>query len=143
MTNDNVIKTLKALIELGLDVKTGESPKIFMKNLEHHSGLRQTSNGSRIIRRDSEVFGMFNIAWNYSEDDGKLLSVTFNGYKTSSDIVKGLYKEEERLTRKIQSLEPIRITNRKAIQWTKDNTLNDLSCKDLLYKITGEEFGSD
>ena len=48
---------------LGLDLTTGTSPEVSIKVLEAHSGIRQTSNGSRIIRRDSKVFSLFNIKW--------------------------------------------------------------------------------
>ena len=50
--NFNTKETLIGLQCLGLDLETGKSTEISVKELEDLTGIRQVSNGSRIIRRD-------------------------------------------------------------------------------------------
>lgn len=100
--------TLKSLVELGLDLNTGKSSKhIYMRVLESHSGIPQTSNGSRIIRRDNKVFKLFLIDWCYDDESGSLKSVRFNGYKDCATQKKDLEIETDRLKTKIKSLQKI------------------------------------
>lgn len=127
--------TIKSLVELGFDVKTGVSDEISMKVLEQHSGVRQVSNGSKIIRRDSRVFGLFNISWNYCTDTGSLLTVRFCGYKTSKDVEQSLQEEVSRLHNKIKNLEEQKRLAIKASHWVSENGLEDLSIYDLLEKL--------
>lgn len=129
--NYNIKITLQSLIELGLDISSGISPEIYIITLEKHSGLRQTSNGSRIIRRDSTIFGLFNIDWKYSPTDGRLISVTFNGYKTREDIENNLQDEIGRLQSKVESLNEKIRDNNLLLDWVATNG-SDLSVEDLL-----------
>lgn len=75
---------LKACVKLGLDITTGKSFMITTKALEDSSGLRLTSNGSKVIRRDSQLFGKFNILYLYGKS-GAVIGYTFLGYKTKDD----------------------------------------------------------
>lgn len=127
--------TLRALVELGFDIKSGTSDTIFMKVLEQHSGIRQVSNGSKVIRRDSRVFGLFNISWNYCIITGGLLSIKFCGYKTAKDIEQSLKEEVTRLQNKIDNLEEQKRLTVKASQWIEKNGLYDLDIYDLLEKL--------
>lgn len=127
--------TLRALVDLGFNISTGRSDVITIPVLEKHSGIRQTSNGSRIIRRDSRVFGLFNISWNYCLIKGDLKSVQFLGYKTAYDVEKSLKEEKDRLENKISSLEEQLFSTEKALSWVEDNGLEDLTIYDLLEKL--------
>lgn len=120
-----------ALVELGLDLTTGESPEVSIKVLEAHSGIRQTSNGSRIIRRDSKVFSLFNIKWDYEIRTGNLLSVTFLGYKTGEDIRKQLKEDYIRYSEKVLRFQELLSETSKFLEWTENNKVEDLSIEDL------------
>ena len=50
--NFNTKETLIGLQCLGLDLETGKSTEILVKELEDLTGIRQVSNGSKVIRRD-------------------------------------------------------------------------------------------
>lgn len=127
--------TLRALVDLGFNINTGKSGVITIPILEQHSGVRQTSNGSRIIRRDSRVFGLFNISWEYCQLKGDLKSVRFLGYKTAYDVEKSLKEERDRLSSKISSLEDQLYATEKALGWVEDNGLEDLTIYDLIDKL--------
>lgn len=127
--------TLRALVDLGFNVNTGRSDVITISVLEKHSGIRQTSNGSRIIRRDSHVFGLFNISWKYCPIKGDLKRVQFLGYKTAYDVEKSLKEEKDRLENKISSLEEQLFSTEKALSWVEGNGLEDLTIYDLLEKL--------
>lgn len=120
---------------MGLDIKSGKSPVISIKSLEDFTDIRHTSNGSRVIRRDSHLFGMFNIDWIYEKESSKLESITFRGYKTSEDIIKGLHEESLRLQNKINNLSSQRLDTLKALEWINQNGIEDLSMEDLLTKV--------
>lgn len=128
---ENQTTTLMALVELGLDLTTGESPEVSIKVLEAHSGIRQTSNGSRIIRRDSKVFSLFNIKWDYEIRTGNLLSVTFLGYKTGEDIRKQLKEDYIRYSEKVLRFQELLSETSKFLEWTENNKVEDLSIEDL------------
>ena len=128
---ENQTTTLRALVELGLDLTTGESPEVSIKVLEAHSGIRQTSNGSRIIRRDSKVFSLFNIKWDYEIRTGNLLSVTFLGYKTGEDIRKQLKEDYIRYSEKVLRFQELLSETSKFLEWTENNKVEDLSTEDL------------
>lgn len=130
MTENQTI-TLRALVELGLDLNTGTSPEISIKVLEKHSGVRQTSNGSRIIRRDSRVFSLFNIKWDYSKSSADLVSVTFLGYKTANDVRDQLKEDAQRYKDKIYRFQKLLYDTERFISWTESSDISDLSVEDL------------
>lgn len=134
MTSNEKV-TLKALIKLGLDVKSGKSPMILIDSLEEFTGIRHTSNGSRVVRRDSNLFGLFNIEWVYAKGSSRLESIAFRGYKTSDDIIKGLENEYLRLQNKIDNLCNQKRETLKALEWIDENGIEDLSMDDLLAKV--------
>ena len=129
--NNNIKLTLKALVELGFNLTTGTSGKIFIKNIQEHSGVIQNGNGSRIIRRDSKVFGLYNIKWYYSEEHGNLEAIKFLGYKTSSDVVSSIEQEILKWESKIVALKSCIEDNYKALEWVGNNDIEDLTIHDL------------
>ena len=102
--NTNTRETLIGLQCFGLDLETGASPDIDVKELEDLTNIRQVSNGSKIIRRDCPVFSKFNFHMNYG-DNGEIISYTFNGYKYSNDLLTEHTKNILRLKDKITSLQ--------------------------------------
>ena len=102
--NTNTRETLIGLQCFGLDLETGTSPDINVKDLEDLTNIRQVSNGSKIIRRDCPVFSKFNFHMNYG-DNGEIISYTFNGYKNSNDLLTEHTKNILRLKDKIASLQ--------------------------------------
>lgn len=102
--NTNTRETLIGLQCFGLDLETGTSPDINVKDLEDLTNIRQVSNGSKIIRRDCPVFSKFNFHMNYG-DNGEIISYTFNGYKNSNDLLTEHTKNILRLKDKITSLQ--------------------------------------
>ena len=104
--NTNTRETLIGLQCFGLDLETGTSPDIDVKELEDLTNIRQVSNGSKIIRRDCPVFSKFNFHMNYG-DNGEIISYTFNGYKNSNDLLTEHTKDILRLKDKIASLQDI------------------------------------
>lgn len=102
--NTNTRETLIGLQCFGLDLETGISPAIDVKELEDLTNIRQVSNGSKIIRRDCPVFSKFNFHMNYG-DNGEIISYTFNGYKNSNDLLTEHTKNILRLKDKITSLQ--------------------------------------
>ena len=102
--NTNTRETLIGLQCFGLDLETGTSPDIDVKELEDLTSIRQVSNGSKIIRRDCPVFSKFNFHMNYG-DNGEITSYTFNGYKDSNDLLTEHTKNILRLKDKITSLQ--------------------------------------
>lgn len=102
--NTNTRETLIGLQCFGLDLETGTSPNIDVKELEDLTNIRQVSNGSKIIRRDCPVFSKFNFHMNYG-DNGEIISYTFNGYKNSNDLLTEHTKNILRLKDKIVSLQ--------------------------------------
>ena len=102
--NTNTRETLIGLQCFGLDLETGTSPNIDVKELEDLTNIRQVSNGSKIIRRDCPVFSKFNFHMNYG-DNGEIISYTFNGYKNSNDLLTEHTKNILRLKDKITSLQ--------------------------------------
>ena len=102
--NTNTRETLIGLQCFGLDLETGTSPDIDVKELEDLTNIRQVSNGSKIIRRDCPVFSKFNFHMNYG-DNGEIISYTFNGYKNSNDLLTEHTKNILRLKDKIVSLQ--------------------------------------
>lgn len=78
---NRVKETMVALQALGLNVETGVSDYITMKDIEEMSGLRQVSNGSRIIREDMHPFSCFKIERVTGEDGRSLQSIKFNGFR--------------------------------------------------------------
>ena len=102
--NTNTRETLIGLQCFGLDLETGISPAIDVKEMEDLTNIRQVSNGSKIIRRDCPVFSKFNFHMNYG-DNGEIISYTFNGYKNSNDLLTEHTKNILRLKDKITSLQ--------------------------------------
>lgn len=102
--NTNTRETLIGLQCFGLDLETGTSPDIDVKELEDLTNIRQVSNGSKIIRRDCPVFSKFNFHMSYG-DNGEIISYTFNGYKNSNDLLTEHTKNILRLKDKIISLQ--------------------------------------
>lgn len=101
--NFNTKETLIGLQCLGLDLETGKSTEILVKELEDLTGIRQVSNGSRIIRRDCATFSKFKYQISYGVN-GEVISYTFNGYKDSSDLITEHSQDVLRLKDKIKSL---------------------------------------
>ena len=101
--NFNTKETLIGLQCLGLDLETGKSKEISVKELEDLTGIRQVSNGSRIIRRDCATFSKFKYQISYGVN-GEVISYTFNGYKDSSDLITEHSQDILRLKDKIKSL---------------------------------------
>ena len=101
--NFNTKETLIGLQCLGLDLETGKSTEISVKELEDLTGIRQVSNGSRIIRRDCATFSKFKYQISYGVN-GEVISYTFNGYKASSDLITEHSQDILRLKDKIKSL---------------------------------------
>ena len=101
--NFNTKETLIGLQCLGLDLETGESTEILVKELEDLTGIRQVSNGSRIIRRDCATFSKFKYQISYGVN-GEVISYIFNGYKDSSDLITEHSQDILRLKDKIKSL---------------------------------------
>lgn len=75
--------TMKALINNGMNLDSGLSPKISMARLEQVTGLRQVSNGGKIIRDDAVPFNKFQIERHYDPVTASLTGVTFSGYRTA------------------------------------------------------------
>ena len=101
--NFNTKETLIGLQCLGLDLETGKSTEILVKELEDLTGIRQVSNGSRIIRRDCATFSKFKYQISYGVN-GEVISYTFNGYKDSSDLITENSQDILRLKDKIKHL---------------------------------------
>lgn len=101
--NFNTKETLIGLQCLGLDLETGKSTEILVKELEDLTGIRQVSNGSRIIRRDCATFSKFKYQISYGVN-GEVISYTFSGYKDSSDLITEHSQDILRLKDKIKSL---------------------------------------
>lgn len=101
--NFNTKETLIGLQCLGLDLETGKSAEILVKELEDLTGIRQVSNGSRIIRRDCATFSKFKYQISYGVN-GEVISYTFNGYKDSSDLITEHSQDVLRLKDKIKAL---------------------------------------
>ena len=101
--NFNTKETLIGLQCLGLDLETGESTEILVKELEDLTGIRQVSNGSRIIRRDCATFSKFKYQISYGVN-GEVISYIFNGYKDSSDLITEHSQDILRLKDKIKCL---------------------------------------
>lgn len=101
--NFNTKETLIGLQCLGLDLESGISTEISVKELEDLTGIRQVSNGSRIIRRDCPVFSKFKYHVSYGVN-GEILSYFFNGYKDSNDIITEQSQDILRLKDKIKAL---------------------------------------
>ena len=101
--NFNTKETLIGLQCLGLDLETGKSTEILVKELEDLTGIRQVSNGSRIIRRDCATFSKFKYQISYGVN-GEVISYIFNGYKDSSDLITEHSQDILRLKDKINYL---------------------------------------
>ena len=101
--NFNTKETLIGLQCLGLDLETGKSTEILVKELEDLTGIRQVSNGSRIIRRDCATFSKFKYQISYGVN-GEVISYTFNGYKDGSDLITEHSQDILRLKDKIKCL---------------------------------------
>lgn len=101
--NFNTKETLIGLQCLGLDLETGKSTEILVKELEDLTGIRQVSNGSKIIRRDCPTFSKFKYEISYGVN-GEVISYTFNGYKDSNDLITEHSQNILRLKDKIKSL---------------------------------------
>lgn len=101
--NFNTKETLIGLQCLGLDLETGKSTEILVKELEDLTGIRQVSNGSRIIRRDCATFSKFKYQISYGVN-GEVISYIFNGYKDSSDLITEHSQDILRLKDKIKYL---------------------------------------
>ena len=101
--NFNTKETLIGLQCLGLDLETGKSNEILVKELEDLTGIRQVSNGSRIIRRDCATFSKFKYQISYGVN-GEVISYIFNGYKDSSDLITEHSQDILRLKDKIKHL---------------------------------------
>lgn len=102
--NFNTKETLIGLQCLGLDLETGKSTEILVKELEDLTGIRQVSNGSKIIRRDCPTFSKFKYHISYGAN-GEVISYTFNGYKDSTDLISEHSQDILRLKDKIKSLQ--------------------------------------
>ena len=102
--NFNTKQTLIGLQCLGLDLETGKSTEIFVKELEDLTGIRQVSNGSKIIRRDCLTFSKLKYEISYGVN-GEVISYTFKGYKNSSDLITEHSQDILRLKDKIKSLQ--------------------------------------
>ena len=101
--NFSTKETLIGLQCLGLDLETGKSTEILVKELEDLTGIRQVSNGSRIIRRDCATFSKFKYQISYGVN-GEVISYVFNGYKDSSDLITEHSQDILRLKDKIKHL---------------------------------------
>ena len=101
--NFSTKETLIGLQCLGLDLETGKSTEILVKELEDLTGIRQVSNGSRIIRRDCATFSKFKYQISYGVN-GEVISYIFNGYKDSSDLITEHSQDILRLKDKIKCL---------------------------------------
>ena len=101
--NNNTRETLIGLQCFGLDLETGTSPTIDVKELEDLTNIRQVSNGSKIIRRDCPTFSKFKYQISYGVK-GEVISYTFNGYKDSSDLITEHSQDILRLKDKIKAL---------------------------------------
>ena len=101
--NFSTKETLIGLQCLGLDLETGKSTEILVKELEDLTGIRQVSNGSRIIRRDCAAFSKFKYQISYGVN-GEVISYIFNGYKDSSDLITEHSQDILRLKDKIKYL---------------------------------------
>ena len=123
--NNNTRETLIGLQCFGLDLETGTSHDIDVKELEDLTNIRQVSNGSKIIRRDCPVFSKFNFHMNYG-DNGEILSYTFNGYKNSNDLVSEHSKDILRLKDKVYSLF-------EKIEYLEDSILDILTKENFTY----------
>lgn len=102
--NGNTKDTLIGLQLLGLNLETGVSPLICVKELESLTSIRQVSNGSKIIRRDCPVFSKLKYEMSYG-DNGEILYYIFKGYKSSNDLITEYSKDILRIKSKIESLE--------------------------------------
>ena len=101
--NNNTKDTLIGLQLLGLNLETGVSPLICVKELESLTSIRQVSNGSKIIRRDCPVFSKLKYEMSYG-DNGEILYYIFKGYKSSNDLITEYSKDILRIKSKIESL---------------------------------------
>ena len=101
--NGNTKDTLIGLQLLGLNLETGASPLICVKELESLTSIRQVSNGSKIIRMDCPVFSKLKYEMSYG-DNGEILYYIFKGYKSSNDLITEYSKDILRIKSKIESL---------------------------------------
>ena len=101
--NFNTKETLIGLQCLGLDLESGISTEISVKELEDLTGIRQVSNGSKIIRRDCPTFSKFKYNISYGVN-GEVISYTFLGYKDSNNLLTEHSQDILRLKEKIKSL---------------------------------------
>ena len=102
--NFNTKETLIGLQCLGLDLETGKSTEILVKELEDLTGKKKINNKSRIIRRDCATFSKFKYQISYGVN-GEVISYIFNGYKDSSDLITEHSQDILRLKDKIKSLQ--------------------------------------
>lgn len=103
----NAKLTMKALVKNTLDIRTGKSKYTTIKDLEKSTGLRQVSNGGKIIRDDNLPFNKFNIQRDYDPDTRQMVGVTFNGYRTVGDQRKVVAARIQTRKSKIESLEKL------------------------------------
>ena len=101
--NFNTKETLIGLQCLGLDLETGKSTEISVKELEDLTGIRQVSDGSKVIRRDCPTSPKFKYEISYYVN-GEVISYTFNGYRCSSGLITEHSQDILRLKDKIKSL---------------------------------------
>lgn len=100
--NGNTKKTFEAVVKLGLNLETGKSKTIYVRDIERTSNVRQNSNGMRIIRSDQKPFDCFKISRDYDEETGALKSVTFGGYR---DVAYQIQMEKNAIADKKQKVD--------------------------------------
>lgn len=103
--SSNLKRTIDGLTLLGLDLHSGTSPFISIKALENITGVRQQSNGLRIIRQDVPPFNMFNHERYLDKDTQEVLCVRFYGYKTAGDEVNKSEESVAKMKEKIKNLQ--------------------------------------
>lgn len=98
---------MKALMNSGMDLKSGKSKTVTMKDLEKITGLRQVSNGGKIIRDDAIPFNKFQIERHYDPSNLTLEAVTFKGYRTVGYERKVIAERIQRRKEKIEAMQKL------------------------------------
>lgn len=124
-------KTIKALINLGLNTFTGTSNIINMSDIEGKSKLRQVSNGAKIIRDDQYPFSCFKISRTY-DDTNNLVAVKFNGFRDvqyEREIIKtNIQKKKDKI---ISMLSQVQEAEKELVSLEKCNPLTPFIVKQM------------
>ena len=130
-------KTIKALINLGLNTFTGTSNIINMSDIEGKSKLRQVSNGAKIIRDDQYPFSCFKISRTY-DDANNLVAVKFGGFRDvqyEREIIKtNIQKKKDKI---LSMLSQVQEEEKELESLEKCNPTNVIYCESDILTFVG------